>query len=121
MLGLPAEIAVPTNKGQAVPSGHDGRLKSYKAGQQLYCKVLSKVNESPEGYFVTVVKTGEVGFLQTKEVLTAGAEIVPTFLYWTPGGSYLLFRRASQRRTTGLAACRAVGENGKKPGGTITT
>lgn len=66
-------------------SGHDDRHRSYKAGQQLYCKVLSKVNETPEGYFVTVVKTGEIGFLQTKEVLTAGAEIFPTFLCWTPG------------------------------------
>ena len=75
-------------------SGRGGRPGRYKQGQNVLCKVLSKANVSQEeGYFVTVVRTGEVGFMRTAEVLSADSEILAVFVSWARTRSYMLFSR----------------------------
>lgn len=62
----------------------------YLPGQYVICKVVSKVDEVPKGYFVTTIKTGEHGFLQTTADLNVDAEVMGFFVCWTSGRSYML-------------------------------
>lgn len=74
----------------------DGQPVRYRAGQYVICKVVSKVDEVPKGYFVTTVKTGEHGFLQTTADLSVDAEVIGFFVCWAGGRSYMLLTLAAQ-------------------------
>ena len=71
-------------------SGRGGGRYPFKAGQNLVCKVLSKCDEVPGGYFVTATQTGQLGFVQSTEVLSAEEEILAMFVCWAPQKSYIL-------------------------------
>jgi hypothetical protein len=76
----------------------DGRRPSlYKSGQGVVCTILSKPEVKPEGYFVTDLKTGKLGFLQTSEVLTPNAELLATFVCWAPNRAHMLFTLSGSR------------------------
>lgn len=62
----------------------------YLPGKNLVRKVVSKVHKFPAGYFVTTIKTGEHGFLQTTADLNVDAEVMGFFVCWTSGRSYML-------------------------------
>ncbi len=71
-------------------SGHGDKPVRYRPGHYVICKVVSKLEEAPAGYFVTTVKTGEHGFLQTTAALSVDSEVIGFFVCWAGGRSYML-------------------------------
>ena len=77
-------------------SGHGDKPVLYRAGQYVICKVVSRLDKTPKGYFVNAVKTGEHGFLQTTADLSVDAEVIGFFVCWAGGSSYMLLTLAAQ-------------------------
>lgn len=71
-------------------SGRKGKPFYYRAGQNVICKVVSKFDRVPAGYFVKTLKTGEHGFLQTTAELCVDQEVLGQFVCWAGGKSYML-------------------------------
>ena len=78
-------------------SGRRDKPFYYRAGQNVICKVVSKFDRTPAGYFVTTVKTGEHGFLQTTAELCVDEEVLGQFICWAGGRSYMLITHVAAK------------------------
>jgi len=78
-------------------SGRRDKPFYYRAGQTVICKVVCKFDRTPAGYFVTTVKTGEHGFLQTTADLYVDEEVLGQFICWAGGKSYMLITHVAAK------------------------
>jgi hypothetical protein len=78
-------------------SGRKDKPFYYRAGQNVICKVVSKIERIPSGYFVIDVKTGEHGFLQTTAELSVDEEVLGQFVCWAGGKSYILLTQVAAK------------------------
>jgi hypothetical protein len=78
-------------------SGSKDKPFYYLAGQNVICKVVCKFERTPAGYFVTTVKTGEHGFLQTTAELCVDQEVLGQLVCWAGGKSYMLITHVAAK------------------------